>query len=841
MLGIENSSPTANSDSLFAHYDKQQRAKAKRAPTNEPTGEPVDGTSIDNITFNRPTHRSNDESTTAMTISKQWRCFLVSLQLLTTSTITSYASIDVDTTVYHSTYVPGGVQSGPDADGSTYAATAVYSAIDHAVLLTGTTYGTSFQSPEQLVQTMERASYGQHHPTPAAASQQEPSCFLSAIALPGRTEAQQEYYSYDQLHSTSDYSNSNADAGDSMFWTRRQEVSAGPSNSAGVCPAVQYFPATQRLVVAGHAEGLQNLQVETDVTAQVTQQQGVLLDVQYDIVDPNKMFHTVGGQTLDDRSMLYPVAITDNDHGNDGENSDLDGVYVLFLSASHDATLLHAAHPKDDGDSFGSDIGYGMGLARFSVQEDTVTSKTVVERFRQEWFAAFDTTASSSQVQLADLMRVDSASELGGPAATTLLLAGSTDGEGPAYGSKTRASSGWDGFITKVEIQLNYDDADNNSTFTMEQAQQHTTTALRFESGRNKNDWVTHMCQDETGASSSHVYVAGTTEGTFPDSIHQNAQGQQTAFLAKVNVATLDVEWVQHVGGTHHKAKVHGTACAVTRNGVWFGGVAQDGTIVDGGSGAQFGGKDIFVAKLLSSSGKIEYLRQFGSDQDDALAARGGLVADAAGNAIVVGNTYGSLFRERGDDEAKVSSGPPTSDVFVFTIAGFDGNTVEFPYATSSLHTKGRRHNGVYFLLLILLGGTTVVALRAYMHAVAPKTTDRSKVSIYLRKFNVEHIDLRHSATGGWHCHYTGRLAKGKMPKDKEHTILFHQENTYDDLLDASNQKRGLLGSPNNGENHLEESESSYSESMDLYNSEFDPLSSLDTQVPASLWGKDIV
>jgi hypothetical protein len=60
------------------------------------------------------------------------------------------AVVGVDSGHYINTYVPSAIQSGPDKYGSTYAASASYSATDNAVMFTGTTWGRFFESPEQM-------------------------------------------------------------------------------------------------------------------------------------------------------------------------------------------------------------------------------------------------------------------------------------------------------------------------------------------------------------------------------------------------------------------------------------------------------------------------------------------------------------------------------------------------------------------------------------------------------------------------------------------------------------------------------------------------------------------
>lgn len=719
------------------------------------------------------------------------------------------ASIDVGSAVFQSSYQPGGLQSGPD-DGSTstIVTSAVYSKIDNSIVMTGTTYGPGsyFQSPEQQIQDGPDFYYGQQDDSAVHdAAAKAPKCFLASIALPGRTEEQQRYFNY-QL----------GDDRDRMFWTRRQHLTSPAVYET--CEALHFFPDTGRLVVAGHAEERETLEIQQEVTARVTKQHGLLFDVDWDIPG-DKSFKTVGGQKLEDHSVLYPMAL------DSVRESDEEGVYVAFLQDSHDATLLGAVSPAPTSETWHSmEEGFGMGIARFRIQPHSVTTKTVVEKFEQNWFASFDTT-EQSRVQVAAMIEFKK---------ETLLIAGSTDGEGEAYGAKQHSSShGLDGFITKVQILG--DNSDSNST-TIGEVVSHETTALRLASTtRNKDDVVASMCQDP--GFTDDVYIVGTTEGHFAQSLHK-PHGKRSAFIAKLDPESMRIDWIQQIGGTHRNDAVHGMTCTVTNDGVWIGGMAEDGTAIEGAEPVDrpHGGQDIFVAKLLISSGEIQFLRQLGSTEDDVLARKGGLVGDGAGNIVVVGNTYGSIYRDRTNDEN--DSPIETSDVFVFTISGFDGAFVEFQ--PTLLSGGGAARVLLHFSLFVLLmAGSAMLALKCLL-GQAPKPTDRSKVSIYLRKFDMDQIDLRHSATGGWHCHYTGRLARGKFKaKDGEQTIMFQQETQYDDLLDQAEQR---LLSNEQSDSEVDDSESSaYDDTMDLYNKEFgNIIPGIDT-AGVALWGKDIV
>jgi hypothetical protein len=50
--------------------------------------------------------------------------------------------------------------------------------------------------------------------------------------------------------------------------------------------------------------------------------------------------------------------------------------------------------------------------------------------------------------------------------------------------------------------------------------------------------------------------------------------------------------------------------------------------------------------------------------------------------------------------------------------------------------------------------------------------TERALVFSYLQEFDLEDVDVRHSATGGWHGTYVGKLAKGNDSEKYSHSSL---------------------------------------------------------------------
>ena len=66
----------------------------------------------------------------------------------------------------------------------------------------------------------------------------------------------------------------------------------------------------------------------------------------------------------------------------------------------------------------------------------------------------------------------------------------------------------------------------------------------------------------------------------------------------------------------------------------------------------------------------------------------------------------------------------------------------------------------LFFILLAIVGLITGLLTYRRMTRAEP-VTDRDEVVAYLNDFDVDDIDLKQSATGGYHCSYTNDLAHG--------------------------------------------------------------------------------
>lgn len=673
---------------------------------------------------------------------------------------------DLSETEFFSSYTPQAIQSGRDDYGGTFVSSAAYSKIDNSVVLTGTSWGRFFESVEQR-NDEDFDEYGRKVDHPVVRS----GCFMGVAALPGESSEQANYY-LDKDR-------------DEMFWSRRQRVHTPSVNQA--CNNLHLFAETQRVILAGHSEERRNTTINADVTATETKHLGMLLDLDWN-VDGDKSFKNIGGQEL--KHTVFPVALTSK------SGSEKDGIFGVFMEAVP-KTSAHAnlfLPPHDPAMYYDYGAGFGMSIARYHLESREVTAKTKVETINQDFLKSYE---SNGLVYVTDIQYV---------ADDMMIVVGSTTGHGAAYGGtpKKKATNQFDGFITKVNAVTGELYVVNTSPASM-----------RLESsGRNKNDFINGICFDEDD--SSILYVVGETEGHFPHKDFHGPRGKTSAFLTKLNVTNLDVLWTRHIG--YGDTRAQAMACQVNPEGyIWVGGNVDNGALQDQDN---FGGRDIWAAKF-SPGGEQVYLQQLGSAEDDELALRGGLVVDEAGNAVLVGNTYGNMYREREPGEAD------HSDVFVLTISDFDGGFV------STLNEPLQPSGGswVRFLLWCFIGGilgvATIYGYHFYKsHKENSATTDRFKVTQYLGRFDIDDVELRHSATGGWHCNFVGELGQG-IHKGRDMTSLRsnynynHTEETVefdnDDSLGAS--ERSLLG-------NTRQSDSAYSDLVAAYNSSWDNQSS---------------
>jgi hypothetical protein len=638
--------------------------------------------------------------------------------LLSTITTTTHAVIEADQSTYFTTYKPGGLQSGPDSvGGSTYVASVAYSAQSNSVLMTGSTWGRFFESSQQVLDG-NFDMYGNPITNPVV----DQGCFVADATLPGSSSSEHQTFEGEDVGN--------------LFFTHRQRVRTPSTNAA--CNAIQLFPDTSSVMIAGHAEERVNERVSDIEMVAETKQLGQLFDFAWNN-DGDHSLQMIGGQSLSDVEAIYPTALTSR------TNTEADGLIVAFMQGNNEAKHIdvkEGEQPQDPEKYFEYGAGYGFAVGKYNFENEQITSKLSAQHITQEWLVQYNTTDTNSQVYINDVMQI---------AAGLIMVVGTTNGQGKAFGSETDQGKDLDGFVAKLRPA--------DGTLIIEPGYM---PSYRVQSNNNKhgNDWGNGICVDPTDTL-KQIYIVGTTEGIMPDS-NDKVRGT-SAYLMKFDARKMVPIWTKQIGAD---TVVNGMACAVTPDGksVWVGGTVADGGVISHSDVKKsFGGMDVFVARLSTATGDAELMKQIGSDKDDELALRGGLVADSFGNAVLVGTTFGSFYRIRSAEETN-------ADVFVLTVGLFDGAIAPLPVVSKKISYIGR-----VLLWMLILPCFCVVLLYLYkrhsrnVQRRNNTPTPRSEVISYLHSFDVEDIELKHSATGGWHCNFINKLAKGKFkPRRKE-------------------------------------------------------------------------
>lgn len=250
-----------------------------------------------------------------------------------------------------------------------------------------------------------------------------------------------------------------------------------------------------------------------------------------------------------------------------------------------------------------------------------------------------------------------------------VIVAGSTDGSGTSLGIANSVKPNVDGFVTKLVKSTG--EAVGDSIDTAGQI-----GSYRITTDTDSDEYVKSICRG--GHSKNHIYVTGSTTGRLV--ANKTADGETRGFLMKIKLEDMQPEWIVELHakpstGDVQASPVEGLACAANQNhtSVYVAGnVYNGGTMSASTHGRSAGGSDIFLAKIDVKTGALEYVRQFGSAGDERLAPRGGLLITKEENAILYGQTNGSLYRSRNQTTEKNF----LTDYFI-TVISADGTLAE--------------------------------------------------------------------------------------------------------------------------------------------------------------------
>uniref|UniRef100_A0A7S2H8Y4 Uncharacterized protein n=1 Tax=Helicotheca tamesis TaxID=374047 RepID=A0A7S2H8Y4_9STRA len=381
-----------------------------------------------------------------------------------------------------------------------------------------------------------------------------------------------------------------------------------------------------------------------------------------------------------------------------------------------------------------------------------------------------------------------------------LLIAGSTSGSGAEFGAVDTDENDLDGFVSKM---------DPSSGQFMP-----GTFSFRIKSQSNKAEVVSSLCMKENSPGVKEFYVVGYTTGALDGVDSSGAEGfGKQAFIMKMNLDSLESPiWTQQLGPNNQSGDTFGIGCAVTPDGndVYLSGIVTNGSGIQGTdkfSTTSEGGDDVFVAKYDAAYGKIQFLQQIGTSENESLARGGGITVDTEGNAILMGTTKGSLMRYRGKQNRERRTADAffghtynTADVFVMSVSRESGEhrtpmervvvggEMSAPSLSTGIATNqsSGQHGssvsafhiiGVTMLIMLSCGVvvfTLFVGYKFYQKRVSDKDFLSHNVDLakHLEDFEDVEVEIRHSATGGVHGMYHFDEA-GKKDENIDKTTSF--------------------------------------------------------------------
>ena len=679
-----------------------------------------------------------------------------------------------------SALITGGMQSADN--GATYAGGLTYDASQGVVYVTGSTYGTFSGTTATSTTTTTSLS----------------NCFLGVIQLPS-TPNEAITWIDRHVYGTTSVSDACSAIVLSTVQSHRQALMIGGTQPGGLLTNLASTSSTSST---------------TNTNTPVVQQYGMVLDVNFHDAG---MASLVGGTLLQDTIVQYPMAIIADPQQSyvyvasmESSDGSINTQYATTVSNNEGIPNFTSGGLKQYGNLF------DMKLQRIRVDgPPNPPSTTLQSTMTSTWKRTFSVVGGNHSVYVAGMVQVSS--EL-------LVVVGSTKGAGEAFGgessrsssssSSSSATSTMDGFLTKI----------NPNTGEYMAQGSNARVSGRFGSSTN-DDWITQVCDAMDGGTHIYIVGAttGSLHPGQPQPPPGNVDAF-VAKINTVTLQTVWVQQFTATppttGGTN--AIAYALDCIVTSDAalVYVTGVVEGGAVMDDPSSTDpqhaHGGDDIFALQVTADTGRFKWLKQMGTSGDDHVAHGKGLIVDKYGNAIIYGDTTGSFFRLTIGDP-----NPQTSDIFLLYVSKLngayqtpaetsgvqntggtphyssvdirngagdptDGSTTGNTSTTSTPGTGGSNNNDNNnnhrgrspttssssnsnsnqwdFLGWIGLGLALAIALFLLATRVKrerQRMTDRAMVCSYLRGFDVEDIDLRHSVTGGWHGTYVNKLARG--------------------------------------------------------------------------------
>lgn len=292
-----------------------------------------------------------------------------------------------------------------------------------------------------------------------------------------------------------------------------------------------------------------------------------------------------------------------------------------------------------------------------------------------------------------------------------------------------------------------------------------------------------------------------------------------TPFIAKLRASTLETIWQKDFESSTN-ARALGCGVDSKLNAVYIAGNVENGGELVGLT-QSMQGDDVFLLRLDTTSGDVSWSKQVGTTSDDRLAYGGSglVVLEDQQGILLMGDTTSDLFSVSNEEseifivevdangnvpdtteksgidnspdeylvklsEPKTTSGPTQSD----NTSG-DKSKPDTPKsgAANESSSAGSANNpavkGQKLYLIVSVGIVAFAFLGCYLHMSEKKkreATERALVFSYLQGFDLEDIDVKQAATGGWHGTYIGSLANGVNVLENNHETRSSSDGSWD-------------------------------------------------------------
>ncbi|KAL3921966.1 MAG: hypothetical protein SGILL_002463 [Bacillariaceae sp.] len=460
----------------------------------------------------------------------------------------------------------------------------------------------------------------------------------------------------------------------------------------------------------------------------------------------------------------------------------------------------------------GGDLKYGSNFAMTiemlrlaSSKDDTNDDDGGVTEARSQWKKPFAVTGDSTRTGVLVNQLIFHGED-------QLIVVGSTRGSGYAFGQAPDEVMA--GFIAKL-------DPDSGSLgmserYHVERDGKNMPTQIEAvcqDESDPESLYVVGSYIDTTAGSANNNATTSQTPTSGANS--------RIPIVTKFSASNFHAVWVKTFPAT---TSAYALACGVSQNtaggsALYVAGVVEAGGEIMGQTTTHLQ-DDVFVMQLITTDGSALWMKQVGTSGNDRLAHGGsGLVVLEDGGVLLMGDTTGNLYSTSSSQSSEVfivrvdSQGvtPEASEVSGLNYSegqekisisapvkigetpvsappdSTPGTTPTQPPTSSPAHNKGTEPpipapdagslpagnsssssssfvvEQMYFLMavavLMVVGCLCFACVRKRQQE---KNTERELVFRYLQAFDVEDIDVRHSATGGWHGTYVGKLSKGE-------------------------------------------------------------------------------